>query len=434
MNLKTLCPFFSFSDDRLTKVSNVKVYIDLKNIFRALYVEDILKEIIEYTYSDSGRFISSVIFQSILLYVSLWKEFLSSFRNISNYSIYVFTDTGESIYHSNILPTYKCSRHIDTKIFSEKIEQLKGSDLPTEIKETEIEKLKKRVECVSKNTEFLELQRKFKPIRDNNFELSTKFLNKIKNVHFFMLKNLETDFLPYFLITRRFNEEKDVLHIVCSNDHDMYQNLILSNVIQIFSLSNKFCILDNSNVIPYFLYKTYGVLDPKKKQLIEKLSLNDIPIIMSLCGDPGDDVVKPIKKVGVITAAKMLSERDISYELIGTLDELNARVYETNSFFKSKDIHNIHSSNWSKLFSVVSIDELDVLLVKVYKLISYEQISRWLDEKDSMFKLNTLKSIDLTLQKNIEVQYSNVQILNELLSKNLPDFSLHIDNLKMLVE
>jgi hypothetical protein len=175
------------------KYSNIKVYIDFKNIAVSLYLEEVARDIVS---NSQHNYLDSTIFQSVLCTLAWWKNY--SILHRVGCDVYFFSDGGKSSYHRSILPSYKASRSISN---------LRDPQLYEDL--------------------FM--------VREKNTLLSESIVNRLPNAYFFNLKFLEADFVPYYLITRCFPDEEDTLHIVVSNDKDMYQNLNRENVVQIYT-------------------------------------------------------------------------------------------------------------------------------------------------------------------------------------------------------
>ena len=86
---------------------NIHIYVDLKNVSTSLFIESVAQEIVDNSLNNE---IDTSIFQSILLYSSLWK----GIGNNYNYNIKIFfcNDKGHSIYHQEIYKNYKRNRKI----------------------------------------------------------------------------------------------------------------------------------------------------------------------------------------------------------------------------------------------------------------------------------------------------------------------------------
>jgi len=434
--LESLCPFFTISIDELKKYEKIHIYIDLKNSFKALYIENVYQELVEQTYSQNN-FISSLIFQSILLYVSKWKELIRSLDNIKEWKIFIANDYGESIYHNNISKSYKVSRCLSTSLLDMRLSNIEEQtdvveSVKNKVKENVL-KLKTKLLTDENTKRISKLQEKFRPIRNNNFNMAERFLNRyVKNVYFITLKNIESDFVPYYLITRKFKDDDKILHIICSNDHDMYQALLYDNIIQIFSSSKGVVTLDKKTVIPYYLYHSFGFLDNVKRELCSKITIKDLPILMSLSGDMGDDIVG-LDGVGPVTAAKMLLDRRVTSSVIGDIDELKNRVNNGGMFLKTETFIIPDNSIWNRILKKYkSISDVNKILTSSYRLISFEQLCLWLEKNDSLFKKESLDILDYENYENKKTPITS-EAAEEVL-KSLHDFVLPKENLKLLME
>ena len=355
----------------------INLYVDLKNVSNGLWVSDIVQEIVQNT-NITGQYDSS-IFQSIIYYSSQWKKFCESFNIDLN--IYFCCDQGKSVYHQNIDKEYKSNRDISKM------------NLP---------------DC------FHELG----PIRFKNIELAERVVNKLPNIYFFNIPFLEADFLPYFLITRKFSHLEDTLHIVFSNDKDMFQVLNVPNVIMIYKSHGTKALLTKEDI--YFKYLKLDKDSPatrvKYSNLINKVDTKWITAVMALVGDAGDGV-RGLYKVGPKKALEMFSDDYIVSSLIGNdITDVFERVYNGGKFSLECLPLSKLSDKWK---DVISNNDL---VTRSFQLIDYEMLCKWLERKDKTEKIDKLNYLDNILNKTVEID--NVIDLTSSLSKNLPDYQL----------
>ena len=109
-NLLSYYPKYIYLDNVLMQSgkSKLKIYVDVKNCFQALYMEEVVKEII--TSSKMSRHIDVNIFLSFLEFISFHKSYATK-RGIELEMIF-FLDYGKSDYHLQISKDYKCRRRI----------------------------------------------------------------------------------------------------------------------------------------------------------------------------------------------------------------------------------------------------------------------------------------------------------------------------------
>jgi len=208
--------------DEVLSIGNYKkinLFIDLKNVLQSLYLEYMVKNIVEN--SLRSNFIDTNIFTSIIMFLSFHKTY--AIKRAIDLNFYIFFETGQSFYHINIDKRYKANRRIDN---------LFGLDR--------------------------EKRDLFFTIIQKNLMLANKSLNLIPNIKVIHMENFEADFIPYYLISNNLIDckEKDICNIIYSNDHDMYQTLSLSdNIYQFFKSIKKKYFINNKNMYKYFLNK-----------------------------------------------------------------------------------------------------------------------------------------------------------------------------------
>jgi hypothetical protein len=361
------------------------LYIDLKNCLVSLFVEEVITEIV--TNTENMNNIDTSIFQSILYNVSWWKSYAANKGLILK--TFIFTDVGRSQYHKSIYSEYKANREIS---------QIHHS--------THDEKLKE--------------------IRDKNFFIAEKILNQIPNIYFFCLKNLESDFVPYYLIDRKFKNIERVIHVMATSDHDHFQCLNLKNTYQICRVKSDRSLYDMSSVI-----HKYAVDKNKSKNKMEKLEKMKtmdprwIVALQSISGDPGDNI-PGIKGLGPMKATEMLTEEKIVSSILGTPEELENRIEKENKFFIDDALPlKSLSNNWQ---TAIIKNEI---ATRAYKLISFEQLCRWLEKQNTVEKINIIKYFDdVIYKKNIEKIPGPKSLMNAL--NTLEDNQLTYENINNL--
>lgn len=363
---------------------NIHIYVDLKNVSTSLFIESVAQEIVDNSLNNE---IDTSIFQSILLYSSLWK----GIGNNYNYNIKIFfcNDKGHSIYHQEIYKNYKRNR---------------------------------KISALNSSIVFEDLNK----IRRRNNEISRMVCNKIPNVYFFDLLNLEADFLPYYLITRKFNN-KDTFHIVCSSDKDMFQCLTQDNVCLLYKIKTVNRWLDKETVLKHYLQIDNKSDNSKKKilDLLNNITNEDIVLMMSIIGDAGDDV-PGVKGLGPVKVLELFSDKDLVKKHIGTFDEVLERVLKKNSYFKNLDnIDENIPKNWD-----IALKENEVI-TRAFKLISFEYLCKWLENGSSLYSIDKLKDITSILnfkETNKDEIFVSVKPLYNGL-KNLKSLKLGFDDL-----
>ena len=176
------------------KPKKIHIYVDLKNAMTSMFVPSIVEEIALNTL-NSGKLDSS-IFQSVLFYSIWWKKY-SQQKNIPC-SIFITTDTGRSEYHLQINKYYKHNRAISSFTLTP-------------------------------------YDQDFREIKSKNIDLLDNVCKRLPGMYCYKLNCLESDFLPYWLITRKYNDP-DIFNVLVSSDHDMHQMITKPNIIQLYRL------------------------------------------------------------------------------------------------------------------------------------------------------------------------------------------------------
>jgi len=335
--------------------SHVNFFVDLKNVTQTLYMKDAVKTVVESTKQFNSIDLS--LFHSIFHFISYYKTYCVKKGLTCNF--YFFFETGQSFYHFNIYKKYKENRKID-KLFG----------LDTETKEL------------------------FNIVYQKNLGLVEKIANKLPTIKVFRLKNFEADFLPYYLIHyRNIGVNQNEINIILSSDHDMWQ--CVNNNTFIFSRYAK-----QSRVI-----SEGEVLSSLFKDKMTQFDDRYYTMILSIIGDRGDDI-PGIKGIGIKRAKNIYNE----------LKE----YYPDPFIFLQKIIQNV------PLFDDYDGSDKYMILVKEHehntrivsrnmKLISFELISRALENPPSLSYLDIQKHIDSILYDDA---YTKYDILIEALKRS----------------
>ena len=338
--------------------TQLNVYVDLKNVMNAIFIEDVAQEMI--LNSDMQGTIDSSIFQGVIANCSYWKRFCQE-RNM-DCKIFICTDMGDSNYHLCIDKKYKCRR---------KISRVDGAQIITGL-----------------------LDDRVKQIRDKNFVIAEKALNRIPNVYFFVLRYLESDFLCHYLIKEKYNEEH-IFHVIASSDKDMYQTVTQPNIVQINKNRRTKFMYDQESVLPkYTGFKKASVKVQTKRMEQYKMVDNEmIPAMMALVGDDGDDV-PGVKTIGPGRSLEIFANKDMISQMVGSMDELNERVFQGGKFFLED---NVPLRYMSKILQKCFLE--NDLVTRAFKLISYDQLVMWLKQKNETKKIDWINYIDDVLNK-----------------------------------
>ena len=351
-------PTYSILDEVLTcgKYDTLNLYLDIKNNLQSLYMQHAILEIVENTLTS--KFTDSSIFESIMQFLSFHKIYAAN-RNVK-INFFIFLETGRSSYHLNISKKYKISRRID---------DLYGLDR-------------------EKRDLFFEVLQK-------NFMLLESACNKMPNIKVIRLPNLEADFIPYYLITRNLvNTDKNVAHLIYSNDHDLLQCL-------------------NDDVYVY-------VKVPKVKKIVKKgqalqsyLKFEQtfpdeyLPLVMSIIGDGGDNV-DGIKGIGGKTVEKIIEE---IVQLVGGMNNLYENVVKGHPIFKS----DLQSHPNKYINTIVEKELKEKIISNNLKLVSFEVLSRFLDDPVSTEMVDKRKLIEKTIN---EKQVFELEVMKGALERS----------------
>lgn len=351
-------PTYSILDQVLTegKYDTLNLYIDIKNNLQSLYMEHAIVEIVENTLLS--KFTDPSIFESIMQFLSFHKVYAAN-RNIK-INFYIFLETGRSNYHLNISKKYKISRRID---------DLYGLDR--------------------------EKRDKFFEVLQKNFMLMEKACNKMPNIKVIRLPNLEADFVPYYLISRNLvNTSKNVGHIVYSNDHDMLQCLRDDVYVYVKVPKNKKIVKKGQSLQSYLKF--------------ERIVPDEyLPLVMAIIGDTGDNV-DGIKGIGGKTAEKIIDE---VVQLVGGIDNLYENVIKGKPIFSS-DLQN-HPNKYINM--IIEKELSEKVISNNLKLVSFELLSRFLDDPVSTEMVDKRKLIEKTISENEVV---NIEIMKGALERS----------------
>src|SRR5690606_34805869 len=139
---------------------------------------------------------------------------------------------------------------------------------------------------------------------------------------------------------------------------------------------------------------------PKVKRLIKKnqalkayLKYSEnfpdeyLPLVMAIIGDPGDDV-EGIKGIGGKTSEKIIKEL---VELVGGIDNLY------NNVVKGKNIFLSESSQNKYINLIIEKEKSEKIISNNLKLVSFEVLSRFLDDPITTEMLDKRKYIHKVL-------------------------------------
>lgn len=336
-------PTYSILDETLTSgnYNTLNLYVDVKNVLQTLYMKHAIVEIIENTLRSN--FIDSSIFESVMHFLSFHKIYAAS-RNIK-VNFFLFLESGRSSYHLNVSKKYKISRKID---------DLYGLDR--------------------------EKREKFTEVVQKNFMLLEKAANKMPNVKVIRLQNLEADFVPYYLITRKLvDTSSNIGHLIYSNDHDLLQCLRDHVYVYVKVPSVKKLIKKNQALESYLKFTA-------------KYPDDYLALVMSIIGDQGDDV-DGVPKIGGKTAEKIIED---VVQLVGGIENLYQNVVKGNQIFDSS----LTSHPNKYINTIIEKESKEKLISNNLKLVSFEVLSRFLDDPVSTEMVEKRKVIENTINNN----------------------------------
>jgi len=310
--------------------------------------------------SLKSRYIDTSIFSSIISFLSFHKMYAIRRKNLK-LNFFIFFETGISYFHTNLCRKYKLNRKID---------DLYG-----------LEKEKRDL---------------FYKILQKNLQLTESACNKIPDTKVIRLQNLEADFVPYYLISRNLvNTTPNVAHVIYSNDHDMLQ-----------------CVRDNV----YIFQKTMkGVKRVVKKGEVmsayfkynSKFPDEYFPLSMAIVGDQGD-CIDGVKGIGTKRLEEVLED---VVKMVNGINNLYDNVVCSKPIF----VHNTEKTQNKYMNMILEKENSENLISRNLKLVSFELLSRFLDNPSSTEILNKKKYINEVLQKSDIAEYES---LSRALSMN----------------
>jgi 5'-3' exonuclease len=367
-------PKYEYLDNVLstTNRQRLNLYIDVKGCAQALYQEWAVKHIL---FESSGtNAIDTSLFSAMLEFIA-WHKVYAKKRQIDLH-MYFFMETGGSKYHLDIYDGYKGNRKSDDFF---------GLDRET------------------KDLFFSILQK--------NWIVAEKVSNKIPNVTYIRLNNLEADFVPWYLMKRALPKDdvEAAANIIYSLDKDMLQCLDESNIFQFYRHYTNVKMIASTDVHGHWL----------KTDNSDDINAEWFPLALAIDGDAVDGFAG-VPRVGPKTIAKQ-------FEYVKTLcGNSMDRVYENianNEPIFSKEYN--PSNNALK-----KILENEEIIIRNVKLASYKLLSDWVDgdyptvvyerKKQIMESVeNKIKCSGAGVLYNALNQSGNVGLVNEQVIINL---------------
>jgi 5'-3' exonuclease len=286
-----------------SEAKQINIFIDLKNCLSGLYMENSIKTMLDVN-SNTKTPIAD-IFNSWLDFVSFFYKYMN--KRKANIHLYHISDSGDSLYHRNLLKTYKENRTI-TKFNTMSI--------------------------LEKDTT--------KKIIRQNFEAIHNAAKKLYNNHSIDLKHFESDFVGHYLIREYFQDEK-YLNIIFSRDTDMFQTLKFDNT-KIF--------YRNSKEDKLFYDKNNWVDKYKKEKFDISFPVDNFLYLKCVAGDTADDI-PGLKNIGMKKAYNVLKKIERPLEGIEDLKNKLEQIDDKNAkrFLEEWDII-------ERNYKLISFDEI----------------------------------------------------------------------------
>jgi len=370
-SLLSYYPTYAILDEVLSygQITELNLFFDLKNNLQTLYLEHAIKNVVETTIK-AGR-IDTSVFSSVMSFLAYHK--LYAIKRKIKVNFYTFFESGVSYYHTNLDKKYKISRRTD---------DLYGLDR--------------------------EKRELFFTIFHKNLMLVEKALNKIPQNKVIRMTNLEADFIPYYLVRNSLVPTgENVANIVYSNDHDLLQCTEAGKNVYIFQKGRNVKRL----VRPGNIMETYFKVD---------LGLPDsyFSLACSITGDSGDDITG-VKGIAQKRAIAIIND---VVSMVGGIDALYDNVFNRKPIFTQPP-----TTENKYINDVVSSEQSHGLISRNLQLISFEMLSRFVDDPPSIEMdkkrqhiINTLKpsetapieSMREALDKvRVELQEDDLEVL-----------------------
>lgn len=332
VSVQSIINLYPNSDiDSIIKMKDYKkvhLYVDVKNVSRSLFIPDVMQEILE---NKTSKYVDSTIFQSYLYFSGVWKFYCK--KHNLDLKIFYCTDDGESFYHKNIFKEYKNNREIG------------NINLPAYYDD-------------------------FTKVKRMNINIAEKIVNKIPDNYYFVLKYLESDFLPYFLITRVFDDEENILHLILSGDKDLYQcETISDDVYQIFKSGTEQVCYNIDNCLMKFFNINNSSLKCKDDKIrkFNKFDNKYFDLALSIIGDKVDNV-PGINSLGPKRVLDIMSDKDFIMNYFGKKEDIIDRLLKKEDILLIDDLTNDKYKN-------LLIENSDILNTS-YKLVSFEYLTK----------------------------------------------------------
>jgi len=329
---------------------HINFFFDLKNIMQTVYLEFAIR----YMINDSQQkgSVSSWIFESFVAFIGFHKDYIMSRGKTCKF--YVFFETGDSGYHKRLDKEYKANRSID-KAFGLEEKELRFN----------------------------------REIWQKNLLLIEKAGSKLPDVTVIHLRGLEADFIPYYLMSRnKVDMRENVLNLTYSTDHDLYQNtLIGKKSFLYFRRRQNFKIIDSSKIVKDF--------SGDKKSMKIFADEKYYPLLIAMCGDPGDNVERPLKRVGLDLRIGVVKINKIVQEFAEICGGME-KIYETSANLSNDKLipDDVVKSFKSENTLLKQFVEHNETVMMNLRLMSFEVLSRVLDDYPTGNMIESRKHIN----------------------------------------
>lgn len=331
------------------KYKQLNIYIDLKNCLQSIYMEHVVKGLVEN--SEKENRIDSSVLSSVISFLSFHKIY--ALKRGYNIKFYIFYDLGSSSWHLNIHKGYKAHRRSD---------DLYGLS-------------RERIHLYFK-------------ILQQNYLLIESLCKRIPNVYVSCLEHFEADFVPYYLIRNKLVDlGPDICHLIYSNDKDLHQILKLDpNVYQLARKLRTFHIVRKDRVMSFFLKRESTLPD-------EYFS-----IALAIQGDDGDEV-RGIKGIGPASINLVM---DYVIKMGNSVNEILDNAFNDKPLFYK--IEKSPKNNVNKLLELIYNEEKrSNIVTRNLKLVDFEILSRVLDEYPKLeYREKAKKLRNSVLDKEVE--------------------------------
>jgi len=273
-----------------TKVHSVYIYVDLQNCLKTQFYDDVILSMHQ---SAKYKEKSIPVVYDTIMFMARTREWFET-KGIKTYFV-LYWDEGSSLYHSHLDKGYKCRRKI----------------LKTSLPEL----------MFKSGVSVLKFQKR----------ILNEIAGNMNDVASVMLKNIDTDFIPHFILKENPNLTSDsgIINLLFSSDHDLFQTTKLgNNVFQYYKTSKDTLFISNKTILSKLI----------KKEISESFHNSWYDLVFTMGGCPGDDIPGIWPRVGWKTAYNYLitlHKCGISFE-----DHVNKIILGEQTQIDIKDIKN----------------------------------------------------------------------------------------------